>query len=331
MGKRDFNHRDKFEIISGLYLVLLFLIIFAVAFLSQNNLFAVLLGFFPTVLTVVITLLFYEQYKNNNHFLWTVPLILILLFYFAGLLDTTVLAKMDIEVLTGVNFMLSGVFVVLLVFLRDKGILEGGRGLNKEEAVILNLPKEEQDVETYLHSIEDKSKALNFAIGRVYGKYHGGTKHIREQLRIPSEWYNEVSIISDSTTNINTKSLLGFILRIEDRLSLFEKTEHEVFGASCLNFKNLIRDPHGNDRIITVLDHNDNDPVLSYFEGALEFCKKLRVLLMENKISENKTDDKKPIQKKEEDKTHSENKTVLEQVKDADKEKFERKPQFNHP
>jgi hypothetical protein len=50
----------------------------------------------------------------------------------------------------------------------------------------------------------------------------------------------------------------------------------EIFGAEHKNFKNLVRDSAGKDKIIDVLDKNDKDPVKNYIEGALQFCGRVK-------------------------------------------------------
>jgi hypothetical protein len=144
--------------------------------------------------------------------------------------------------------------------------------LKEKKAVV----EEKKSLQEYIHSIEDKSKALNFAIGRVYNKFHGGTDELRDKLRIPAEWYNEFSLIGVGTDKIDLEKLNDIITKFELQLKNFEKTEYEVFRDKANSLKNLIRDVKGNDLVIDVLDHNDKDPVLSYYKGALEFCTKIK-------------------------------------------------------
>ena len=219
--------------------------------------------------------------------------------------------------------------------------------------------KPKLSLQEYIHSIEDKSKALNFVIGRVYNKYHGGSDKIREKLRIPPDWYNEFSLIGVGTNKISYGKLADLITRFELQLKNFEKTEFEVFKDASDALKNLIRDPKGSDKIIDVLEHNDKDPVKSYYEGALEFCAKVKdeiknknLKLVKNEYIPKDEDDlakitNKPVNKSsskpfsvssKSSKNSSSKKTISSEIDDkTDKldssleKDDELKPKFSHP
>lgn len=266
---------DKFEIMSSLYLLIVFLIILLTAFIGNHTIFLVLVGFSPTILTIIISLLIHEQTKHHKHLLWIVPVFVLGGFFM--LKDSALFITMDVEVLTGINFILSMLYVILAFSIfgteSEKVALQA-----IEHMVEIPKKKEEpkQDLKSYINSIEDKSKALNFAIGRVYSQYHGGSKNLREKIQISSELYNEFSLIGINEGDINLDKLSELIDHIEDKLKLLEKTEKQIFGTSSNLLKNIIRDVDGKDKIIDVLDHNDKDPVRSYYEGALDFCEKIR-------------------------------------------------------
>ena len=53
--------------------------------------------------------------------------------------------------------------------------------------------------------------------------------------------------------------------------------EKEMFGeAAVKHLKNLLRNDTGSSRIIDVLAKNDNDPVMLYYNGALEAYREIR-------------------------------------------------------
>lgn len=262
-----------FEVLSGLFLFLVLLLVLFTAALGDNQIFLVLLGFFPTILTVIISLVVYEQYMDHRKILWLLPLIIVGIFYFIGKSNTGLAGGLDIDVLSGINFILSVIYV-LVVFSVFKDL-----ELHKAPPKVVHhhhKVEREGDIKDYINSIEDKSKALNFAIGRVYSTFHGGSKEIRDSIKIPKEWYNEFSFIGVGTDNIDLKKLNEIVAKFEIHLRLFEKTEKEVFGKHSGDLKNIIRDIEGRDKVIEVLDHNDKDPVRSYYEGALTFCEKIR-------------------------------------------------------
>ncbi len=263
------QRRDAFEVLSGFYLLFLLILIFITAALGNYSLFVVIIGFFPTVLMVLIALTIHDQYTQQKKLLWLLSLLILAGFYAIGMTSASIYNQIDVPVLTGINFILSILYIIMVygVFQKPKP----KKNLKKKVEV-----EPEGSIEEYIHSIEDKSKALNFVVGRVYNKYHGGTSQMRDKLRIPSEWYNEFSLLGIGTDTINKEQLLDLITRFELQLKNYEKKEFEVFKSDTYKLKNLIQDPHGSDKIIDVLDHNDKDPVRSYYEGAVKFCIKVR-------------------------------------------------------
>ncbi len=276
MGGKDKKRSrvDYFEVLSMLYLLLIVLFILLVAGIGNHNIFVVLIGFFPAIVTVIISLLIHEQFANKNAYIWLIPIIVSIGFYLIGV-SSSVFKDFDIEVLTGVNFIIALIYVMIVFMVFKKPKKELKTETIHQEQQIFEVP-ETKTLEEYIHSIEDKSKALNFVIGRVYSKFHGGNNIIREKLRIPSEWYNEFSLIGLDGGDIDKDTLMEIITKFELQLAKFEKTEFEVFKNKSTELKNLIRNPDGTDTIINVMDHNDKDPVRSYYEGATEFCKKIR-------------------------------------------------------
>ena len=270
---------DKFEILSGMFLLALLGLILITAGLSGEQVFLIVVGFFPTILTIIISLTMHDNYKEQNKTFWLLPIIIVGIFFFIGK-NSNAFGNIDIEVLTGINFVLSTIYVAIVFGLFNE----------KKTTTIIKenkpaIPKEKkEDLQDYINSIEDKSKALNFVLGRVYNKYHGGDSSIRDKLKIPSEWYNEFSEIGVGTKKINFEKLDEIITKFELQLKNFEKTEISLFKSKTEKLKNLIREPQGSDKIIDVLDHNDKDPVRSYYEGAINFCKKIRESMKDQKI-----------------------------------------------
>lgn len=271
MGGAKRHQIDFFEILSGLYLLLMILLVLVISAAGDHKIFYVLVGFLPVLLVVMISMMIHESYAKHKSGLLLLPIIITAAFYFFGTATPSFASQFDVDLLTGVNFILSVVYVLIVfsVFMKDFE----KKTTSKTQ---VQKPVEKKSLQEYIHSIEDKSKALNFVIGRVYNKFHGGTDELRDKLRIPAEWYNEFSLIGVGTEKIDYGKLYDLITQFELQLKNFEKTEYELFKEKSNNLKNLIRDIKGNDKIIDVIDHNDKDPVRSYYEGAIEFCKKVK-------------------------------------------------------
>ena len=121
---------------------------------------------------------------------------------------------------------------------------------------------------------------MNFVIGRVYNKYHGGSKQLREKISLKPEWYNEFSEALQNEAEPDRRRLLAVLNNIERQLAFMTSLEKEILHPDQIReLKNLDRDEDGNDKILDVLIKNDKDPVQAYYDGAKEFCLKLRDIL----------------------------------------------------
>jgi hypothetical protein len=266
--------RSRFEKLSALFLLVLLLFVFFIAASAQASPFIVLVSFSPVLFTIIFSLILFEAHLNNRYALWVVPLFLVFLFHIIVSSSGGLFAHIEVEVLSAVNMLASYVYIITMFFVMGKPSHQ------PEQRIIVQAPPAPlvQDLPRFIASIEDKSKALNFVIGRVYNAYHGGTKPLRDKVNMKQEWYDQFSALPQDPDEIDFPALLALIDMIERRLKRLELSEQEVFGAAHLQFKNLIRTKNGSDRVIDVLDRNDKDPVTSYVEGALDFCGKVREL-----------------------------------------------------
>ncbi|MGE0793214.1 MAG: hypothetical protein AB7V77_03500 [Candidatus Woesearchaeota archaeon] len=336
MGSKK-SKMDKFEVVSGLYMMFVFIFIIFTAYIGDHSIFLVLIGFLPTILTIIISLLMHEQVKHHKHLLWIVPILVIGGFF--ALKDNVLFLDMDMDVLTGVNFILALLYVVFAFAIF--GEEEEKVNVQAIEHIIPIPHKEEKkSLKEYINSIEDKSKALNFVIGRVYSQSHGGNKSMREKIQISSELYNEFSLIGISEGQIDKVKLLDLINTIELKLKLLEKTEKDVFETACNALKNLIRDVHGKDKIIDVLDHNDKDPVRSYYEGALEFCERVKeeldkeemVSIVKNEYIPKSEEDAESIKTEIVKEGNEVKKSKKDEISDEKEHSIHKQPIFkNHP
>ena len=130
-----------------------------------------------------------------------------------------------------------------------------------------------------LISVEDKLKAINFVIGRVYSDTKGGNKKIRELLKIPRELYNEFSAKTKGELDGNESDrLVEVIDKILLRLENLEQTENTSIRVKKGRVE-LKRET--GDSILDVLEKNDDDPVKEYHAEAKEICLKVLKYLKE--------------------------------------------------
>lgn len=312
MDTNNFTQKKAlFEGFSLFAILVLMLVVILTSLSTSSPIFLVLVGFSPTLITIISCILVYEEMSHYKVVIWFIPFILSALFFL--ILTSQQFAGYNLKVgtLAGINMFLS--IVYLAIFFLFFGVTSAAFSRRKKHPKVVHhhhVKSEQQNlshqpvhapqpiqqtqvpqpqsIREFVASIEDKSKAINFVIGRVYNKYHGGSKELREKLSINKEWYNEFSeIIQDEGKEAVDEiknpdkliNLLYVVNKIQERLELANKSEEEVFGIKHLNLKNLERHAAGNDLIIDVMKKNDKDPIDSYYKGALQFCSALKTKL----------------------------------------------------
>lgn len=245
--------------------------IFATLFLAllssvwtNSPIFYTFLGFLPLLITLILLYLLIEHdYKQELY--WGPPFLTAIVFLaLFGLLNPLMGYQLNVGALTVINLVLGLVVVLALILFQGRVVMPV-----KEEF-------KEEDIGEYLHGIEDKCKALNFVIGRVYRMSSGGTDKMRSRVRIDKDWYNEFHTIQSDDIKARKKEALEVLHKIHDRLMVYAKKENEVFSdAELKGLKNLVRDKEGNDKIIDVFLVNDRDPVEHYYVGAVDSSRKL--------------------------------------------------------
>ena len=126
-----------------------------------------------------------------------------------------------------------------------------------------------RNFQTQLRGIEDKCKALNFAIGRVYSNKHGGNPEVRDQIKIDKELYNSFSDMATNFEEHDVDYLLEVLTKLYMKLTALEVSEEKLLG------KKVLLEYDGNQRMIDLLNQLDKDPVLEYYEEAKEVCTNL--------------------------------------------------------
>jgi hypothetical protein len=143
---------------------------------------------------------------------------------------------------------------------------------NSQEITVKGTAKELQG---YVRSIEDTSKALNFVVGRVYSNKHGGSPALRDKIKIDSNWYNLIAEISREGVESRLPELRNVIYQIGARLNVLYLTETQIFGVQAVKRLNgLERNEDGSEKVIDVLIKNDKDPVALYYQSAVDYCNK---------------------------------------------------------
>ncbi|MBN2566621.1 hypothetical protein JXB02_00875 [Candidatus Woesearchaeota archaeon] len=272
------------------------LLIVWVAQATGAPLFPVLFGFYPILLFVISVIILIDRELYNLLYIGLIGGVLLVSFVVvANTPDLAVARGVDLWSLFAWNLVFSAVYFLLLViptYLRDNAVRKARPAaarrtveeriherrevtLSKSEKERKAAPGTPESIITTVHSLEDRCKAINFVIGRVYNKYHGGTKDLREMVNIPNSWYddfNNLRIEDIRAKPFKRRMATELIGRIRDRLLQLERSESEVFGDTHRSLRHLTRAQDGSNRIIEVLERNDKDPIRTYHEGALSFC-----------------------------------------------------------
>ncbi len=131
----------------------------------------------------------------------------------------------------------------------------------------------EKNFRATLRTIEDKCKAINFVIGRVYGNRRGGAPSLRAKLRIPRDLYNAFSTMTADFKADDAKALLAVLDQLAAHLARLEQPERALLEAEDFRAGSAPREPSDR-RILDVLAQ-DEDPVADYHAEAKEICLKL--------------------------------------------------------
>jgi hypothetical protein len=276
--EKEVRSREEFHLIIGTFFIILVVFMFFLALKNQTSLPNIIIGFLPTIIYLGINYELLFHLKHKRFLVFILPLCLSILFYIAASLTAlTIVAQMDIPTIIFLNLLISYVFggIILYVLYMTKELKAERQYVREVRREVLRefapqyLPQKTTLKES-INSLEDKCKAINYAIGRVYSDKHGGSKTIRERLAINKEWYNKFSELRGDYSERDKELIKVSIDLIKKRISLYEHKEKDVIAQEHL--KNIERDPQGNSTISQVLINNDKDPVESYIKGALDAC-----------------------------------------------------------
>jgi hypothetical protein len=280
-------------------------LIVILSIVSKSTLTNTLVGLSPVLLTIIVTYILVDKYHLESGFLLIFPFIFTGILYMLG--TANLLQGINYKVLSSINILFGlffeAVVTVYYSFLarkrrvKKKEVVEEEIKEEKQEEIqevpeetgeepkpqVLEEPKverklivnldDEESIKKFVSSIEDKAKALNAVIGRVYSVKHGGTEELRAKIKIDSEHYNEISQLHTEEPDKRKETATLLLKKIRERLGLLQRPEKEVFERSEVrNLEDLDRDKSGKEDIIDVLMKNDKDPVAIYYQGALDFC-----------------------------------------------------------
>lgn len=259
-----------------IFIVILFLY---VGSSTDANPAAVLLGFAPSLLFAVIVMLLIEtDHFNPTYNLFIVVSILVIFaIIYLGVRTPTVQGIDEGQVLLlNAIIMAVALFVMQDSYSRRAPVakLSAQKEPAKHHVIhehhVVATPA--IPLEDFVHSIEDKVKALNFVIGRVYSVYHGGTERMRNKIRIDKTLYGDFNEIPEKEIDRRKHEAIVLVEKIKQRLDSWNQSEAELFADDSKNLKNIIRDSSGKDSVLKVLIKNDKDPVQRYYDGAYKFC-----------------------------------------------------------
>ena len=244
--------------ILGVFILFVIVIMAAEGMITNAPFDRVILGFSPVILLSFIAI----SLINTDYFnLKLLGVALVVLIVIIGIFLSYIMPDLEVTVMAGINLVLGA---LLLVVLSQAHI--------KIETPATHIVPEQQPLTKMVATIEDKCKALNFVIGRVYSVHHGASTGMRDKIKIDPAWYNEFNNLRDDPEG-NKNIILGLVEKIKRRLETLEKEERDVFTtAEVGKLKNLKRDELGKTKVITVLGDNDNDPAQQYYKGALQYC-----------------------------------------------------------
>lgn len=285
------NTKIPLFVSASLLLLFYISILVGLAQLTNAGIDKVFIGLLPFLFYLIFLIAAFHYAFVSMQFLLFGPLALCGIFILLwAVQESGFLAEIDGPQLAVLNLLLAYMISAAVFFSRaiysynskkQKHYYELSQRYTKEieqlKETINRMRKEntEKNFATSLQSIEDKCKAINFAIGRVYGAKKGGNFKLREKIIIKHDTYNLFSEIASDFKKEDEDKLNRVLKEILNSLLHLELTEKEIFSPIEIPKLSLVRDILGNDKVIDVLAKNDKDPVYVYHSEAKEICKNL--------------------------------------------------------
>lgn len=294
----DLNRRSLLVMYSIFYVI----VVMFFSYISQSNIAPVFVGTIPFLVYIVVFFLFLADKEMSYWGLWVFPVILAVPYYLVWKSGSVgFISDMEGPSVTVLNILLSYITNVFFLFSSVYYKTRGERlSFERQEKRLKEHFEQERqrfvgEIDTLKHTIkeyenklkitkenftanlrgvEDKCKAINFVIGRVYSGHKGGSNEIRGSIRIDKELYNSFSEITKEFKEEDSGKLLKLLEKLYGRLVQLESAEKDVIDLKG-RVLNLVRNGDGKDKVIDVLAKNDKDPVKDYYSEAKEVCEKL--------------------------------------------------------
>lgn len=116
----DLFERHKEELFEGFSIfsiILILLVVFATSMTTQSNFVFVFIGFLPSILTIILSLIIYEESKFTYTIMWIMPLLLAGAFFILASQQTTLAVHLDVLWLVVVNIVISLLYLAICFLL----------------------------------------------------------------------------------------------------------------------------------------------------------------------------------------------------------------------
>lgn len=260
----------------------------SLAFLAQANLFNVFIGTLP--IPIYLGMIFFFPEKRP-WMLWVFPIFinfLYLFFWQAPSFD--VLRQIDGPILAVFNilvcYLINAFFSIFTI--PEVTRVHRTRDIPEEtppQEITINYVEKKDELKSSLRSIEEKCKAINFVIGRVYSNKRGANGTERAKIKIRRELYNNFSDIVQNFTPNKVPEVTSIIRQIQAQLQVFNSKSEDVIKLRA----NALMPMHvdSEDTVLQTLAKNDKDPIEDYHKETMEICERLIKNLEENNTIEN--------------------------------------------
>lgn len=261
----------------------------SLAFLAQANLFNVFIG--TLTIPAYLALIFFFPEKKP-WMLWVFPVALNFIFLFIWQLPAfNVLRQIDGPILVVFNILICYLMNIFFTIFTIPHVTKVHKTRDVEpeykppQEITINYTEQKDELKSSLRSIEEKCKAINFVIGRVYSNKRGANGTERAKIKIRRELYNNFSDIVKYFTPDKKEAITSLINQIKAQLEVFNSKSHEVIKLRSNPLMPI--DMDANDTVLQTLAKNDKDPIEDYHKETMQICERLTKNLEENNTIEN--------------------------------------------
>ncbi len=229
-------------------LPLYLIIVFTLFLFTQASLHLIIIGTLPLL---IFFLVIHNMHliDDSKQLLVGISVALPLLFLGIWLANVPLLKNMEMPLLLSLQFLLM-LFVI--------GAMTLVSNFHKWRKPSQTITK--KTLFTNIKSLIDKSKEINYAIGRVYSDKHGGSEEVRDFLHIPREEYHLLE--KYYTGKKIDDDLLLIIKAIHLEAAKLVKTEKDLFGGRKVS-------------VINFLQEKDKKYLKRYQKDIVEICVKI--------------------------------------------------------